>query len=85
MSMSDITAAFKSGDFDLNKTMSIESTLFCRVYMDKGHSTSTWWQIKSLLKLIGTRNLTFQDYCISNQSEYSSETANIEKRVNGGS
>lgn len=77
MSKSDISTAFKSKDFDLGNTKSLDSTLVCRVCIDRGHDSSKCRQITSLPIFIRTSNKNLLDWSPRNHNTYYLKTANI--------
>lgn len=59
MSVSDLVFAVESGQFDLNYTTSMGSTLFCRVCLNDNHKPSWSQQFKNISTFIWTRKTVF--------------------------
>lgn len=75
MSTIDVIAAFESGDFRFDNTISMDAALRCRVCMDQWHKTSKLLQITSIANFLRTRDKHFLDWSTGNQKEYYLETA----------
>lgn len=61
MSISDKLAAFESGDYDLNDTISLDSSPFCSLSIDQGHKSLSCCQIAGLIKFVRTGDKHFFD------------------------
>lgn len=59
MSTSYLVATVESGEFDLDETIPMETTLFCRVFINNNHKTSWSQKCKNIAFLIPTRNWNF--------------------------